>query len=75
MTLLQEIKDFFVRPNYEWVDHLIVDGVDGEWYICFPDGEKYAGPYRRAQDAKGQLTRMRNEYTPAARRPTKTETA
>jgi hypothetical protein len=40
-----------------------------EWYIM--DGSSvYAGPYSREKDAKGQLTRLRNGYTPAARRPT-----
>ena len=38
------------------------------WYIVYPDGQPYAGPYKRESDAKGQLTRMRRSYTPAARR-------
>jgi hypothetical protein len=38
--------------------HLIVDGSGDRWYICWPDGEHFIGPYLRAQDAKGQLTRL-----------------
>lgn len=33
--------------------------------------EIFAGPYRRASDAKGQLTRIKNGYTAGARRPNK----
>jgi hypothetical protein len=39
------------------------------FYIVYPDGEPYAGPYKRAGDAQGQLTRLRKSYTPASRRP------
>jgi hypothetical protein len=43
-----------------------------EWYIM--DGNTvYAGPYSREKDAKGQITRIKNGYTPAARRPIKKE--
>lgn len=62
--MFEKIKMFF-RPKE---DDLIVMEHDGGWYITYPDGEALAGPYKREQDAKGQLTRMRNEYTPAARR-------
>ena len=55
--------------NYEWIDRLQVDlGEDG-WYIFEQDGAMYAGPYKTAAAAKGQLTRLRKGYTPAARRP------
>lgn len=37
------------------------------WYI-FNGIEAYAGPYSREKDAKGQLTRLRKGYTPAARK-------
>lgn len=37
------------------------------FFICFADGGPYAGPYKRAKDAKGQLTRLKKGYTPAAR--------
>lgn len=38
------------------------------WYIVNKFGVPYAGPYKREQDAKGQLTRLRKGYTPAARK-------
>lgn len=38
------------------------------FYICRADGTAYAGPYTREKDAKGQLTRLRKGYTPAARK-------
>lgn len=38
------------------------------WYICLSNDLVYAGPYKREQDAKGQLTRLRKGYTPAARK-------
>lgn len=38
------------------------------WYIVKNDSELYAGPYKRERDAKGQLTRLRKGYTPAARK-------
>lgn len=47
---------------------LHVDIRDTGWYICWPDGDLYAGPYKRAQDAKGQLTRLLKDYTPCARK-------
>lgn len=58
------------------VDRMIVElitspedfenGTEG-WYICHADGMPHAGPYNRKKDAKGQLTRLRKGYTPAAR--------
>lgn len=40
---------------------LHVDGYEeGEWWICYPDGDKFQGPYKRAQDAKAQLTKYKN---------------
>ena len=47
----------------------LADGDSNGFYITYPDGEPYAGPYKRAADAQGQLTRLRNQYTPASRRP------
>lgn len=38
------------------------------WFIYDTFGLPYAGPYKRKQDAKGQLTRLRKGYTPAARK-------
>lgn len=38
------------------------------WFIVNADGSPYAGPYSRRQDALGQLTRLRQSYTPASRR-------
>lgn len=39
------------------------------WYIVkYEDEILYAGPYKREKDAKGQLTRLRKGYTPAARK-------
>lgn len=41
---------------------------DNGWYIFKYDTIAYAGPYKRERDAKGQLTRLRKGYTPAARK-------
>lgn len=38
------------------------------WYIVMDGNLLYAGPYAREKDAKGQLTRLRKGYTPAARK-------
>lgn len=38
------------------------------WFITDVFGLPYAGPYKREKDAKGQLTRLRKGYTPAARK-------
>lgn len=42
-------------------------GLENGWYIAL-DNEPYAGPYKRERDAKGQLTRLKKGYTPAARK-------
>lgn len=47
----------------------LADSERNGWFITYADGEPYAGPYKRRGDALGQLTRMRKQYTPAARRP------
>lgn len=71
--MFDAIKRMFKRHSFEDsldVRFIALDeglGVSG-YYITYPDGEPYAGPYKRERDAKGQLTRMRKEYTPAARR-------
>jgi hypothetical protein len=49
--------------SYLQAGHPEFDG----WYID-KDGIPYAGPYKREKDAKGQLTRLRKGYTPAARK-------
>lgn len=72
--MFQKIREFFgygkkspvetkMTISYLHVDHPEVDG----WYIDL-DGVPYAGPYGREKDAKGQLTRLRKGYTPAARK-------
>ena len=43
------------------------DEIEKGWYIVSAN-EPYAGPYKREKDAKGQLTRLRKGYTPAARK-------
>lgn len=65
--MLEGLKRFLGIKSIE--DRLEVREIDGSFYLTYEDGEPYAGPYRRARDAKGQLTRMRNTYTPASRRP------
>lgn len=57
------------------MDNYSVDFIDGGlpdletgWYILDVFGLAYAGPYAREKDAKGQLTRLRKGYTPAARK-------
>ena len=63
--MFEAIRNFF-RPKE---DELIVMENDGGWYITTPGGAALAGPYKRPQDAKGQITRMRKGYTAGARRP------
>jgi hypothetical protein len=46
---------------------MTVEKTNAGWFICHKSGHPYAGPYKRAKDAKGQLTRLRKGYTPAAR--------
>lgn len=57
---------------YNWINNLHIDEVDGGWYIMLGKTvqlrKKYAGPYKTAAAAKGQLTRLRKGYTPAAKR-------
>jgi hypothetical protein len=36
--------------------HLLVEPCRDGFYLVWPDGEKYSGPYKRAQDARAQLT-------------------
>lgn len=43
-------------------------GLDDGFYILDVFGLPHAGPYAREKDAKGQLTRLRKGYTPAARK-------
>jgi hypothetical protein len=47
--------------NTEWYSkhlqtHLLVEGCSDGFYLVWPDGEKYDGPYVRAQDARRALT-------------------
>jgi hypothetical protein len=39
--------------------HLYVDGHKDKWYIVWPDGDTFSGPYKRSQDAKSELTKLR----------------
>lgn len=57
------IEDELEVRQLNWGD----DDANG-WFIVYPDGEAYAGPYARESDAKGQLTRIKNGYTPGSRR-------
>ena len=57
------------EDKFEVRELSLADGDQNGWYITYPDGEPYAGPYKRRADAQGQLTRMRKQYTPASRRP------
>jgi hypothetical protein len=52
----------------EFVMFPVEEGNKDGWYILDVFGLTYAGPYRREKDAKGQLTRLRKGYTPAARK-------
>lgn len=55
---------------YNWIDSLTIDiSANGEGYFIYLDLVPYAGPYKRSQDARAQLTRLRKGYTPAARHP------
>lgn len=43
--------------NYDFINHLYVDGHKDRWYIILGEWDnKYAGPYKTAAAAKGQLT-------------------
>lgn len=64
--MLEGLKRFLGIKSLE--DKLEVREIDGSFYLAFEDGEPYAGPYKRKGDAQGQLTRMRNTYTPGSRR-------
>ncbi len=63
MNIIEKITKFFRNER-----DFIVNEIDGDFYVSYEDGTPYAGPYTREKDAKGQLTRMRNSYTPASRR-------
>ncbi len=65
--MLEKIKQWFGLKKSP-VDDFAIGSIDGKWYIFNHHGEKYAGPYKREKDAKGQLTRLRKGYTPAARK-------
>lgn len=74
--MLEKLRSWFSSKKspvesmkVEQLPRLNEDGVfvEGEYYILL-NGAPYAGPYKREQDAKGQLTRLRKGYTPAARK-------
>lgn len=71
--MFEKIRNLFRRNRLE--DTLEVrelslgDSGSNGFFIVHPDGEAYAGPYKRRADALGQLTRIRKSYTPGARRP------
>lgn len=56
------------EDSFEIKEMTFADPERNGFYIVRAEGDPYAGPYKRAADAKGQLTRMRKQYTPAARR-------
>jgi hypothetical protein len=74
--VFEKIKAWFRNdPRYNWIDSLSISYLTGAekpedegWYIVNLDGTEYAGPYKTNGAAKGQLTRLRKGYTPAARR-------
>lgn len=73
MTMITKIKEFFGSKKSP-VEEMTIRHAFNEnypdangWYI-FKGIEAYAGPYAREKDAKGQLTRLRKGYTPAARK-------
>lgn len=39
--------------------HLLVDGSEDKWYIVWSDLSHYAGPYKTAGAAKGELTKLK----------------
>lgn len=58
----------FLKLKSREADYTVEVRTDGGAYIM--DGDRIvAGPYQRVGDAKGQLTRLRSQYTAAARRP------
>lgn len=44
--------------KYDLFHYLMIDQYDSGWYLCWPDCSKFSGPYKRAQDAKGELTKL-----------------
>lgn len=66
--MFEAIKRMFARAD-AWEDKLTIEEVGPNEFYIIRDGERYAGPYGREKDAKGQITRMKRSYTPAARRP------
>lgn len=39
--------------------HLLVDGHADKWYITWPDGSAFMGPYKLARTAKSELTKLK----------------
>lgn len=51
------------------IDFIVDDyALESNGFYIVKNGKLYAGPYARQKDAKGQLTRLRKGYTPAARK-------
>lgn len=57
----------FLGGKKSLVETMIIQNDFDGWYICYANCKPFAGPYAREKDAKGQLTRLRKGYTPAAR--------
>lgn len=70
-SLGQKVLSLFRGSKKSPVDDFFIDQLEdypGQYFICSGSGMPYAGPYMREKDAKGQLTRLRKGYTPAARK-------
>ena len=68
-TVFSGLKGLFRWLGGEKTSNLMVKKYpDGAFYIE-DNGDIFAGPYKTAGAAKGQLTRYLKGYTPASRRP------
>jgi hypothetical protein len=44
------------------INELTVDGHNTKWYIVWPDGVAYDGPFNTPSSAKRELTKLKKEY-------------
>ncbi len=43
----------------DFMHHLLVDGSGDKWYVVWPDGEIFMGPYKTSPAAKSELTKLK----------------
>lgn len=73
-SLGQKVLSLFRGSKKSPVEEMTIDfivddyALESNGFYIVKNGKLYAGPYARQKDAKGQLTRLRKGYTPAARK-------